>query len=122
MKNINKITLLFIPVLLMVAGQISAKTGSSILASQESFSLNIFLILSYMFLILRGFIWVFIIRYVELSEAYPFMSINYVIILILSAVLFNEQITFFNSAGAVLITSGILLLMNDSLKTKRGGN
>ena len=124
MKNSNnsRILLLFIPVLIMAAGQISAKTGSLILASQESFSINFFLVLSYVFLIMRGFIWIFIIRHVELSTAYPVMSINYVIILAVSVIFFNEELTVFNSAGSILITSGILLLMNDSISGKRGRN
>ena len=122
MKNSNnsRILLLFIPVLIMAAGQISAKTGSLILASQESCSINIFLVLSYIFLIMRGFIWIFIIRHVELSTAYPVMSINYVIILAVSVIFFNEELTVFNAAGSILITSGILLLFNDSLSGKRG--
>ena len=124
MKNSNnsRILLLFIPVLIMAAGQISAKTGSLILASQESFSINIFLVLSYIFLIMRGFIWIFIIRHVELSTAYPVMSINYVIILAVSVIFFNEELTVFNAAGSILITSGILLLMNDTLSGKRVRN
>lgn len=119
-SNNSRILLLFIPVLIMAAGQISAKTGSLILASQEIFSINIFLVLSYIFLIMRGFIWIFIIRHVELSTAYPVMSINYVIILAVSVIFFNEELTVFNSAGSILITSGILLLLNDSLSGKRG--
>jgi undecaprenyl phosphate-alpha-L-ara4N flippase subunit ArnE len=114
--NSNKtILLLFIPVLIMAAGQISAKTGSMILASSESFHLNIYLVMSYLFLILRGFIWIFIIRLVDLSTAYPVMSINYVIILIISTLFFNENLTPFNITGSILITSGILILMYDSL-------
>lgn len=118
--NSNKtILLLFIPVLVMAAGQVSAKTGSLILASSESFQLNIYLVMSYLFLILRGFIWIFIIRHVDLSTAYPVMSINYVIILIISALFFDEKLTPFNITGSILITSGILILMYDSLTEKR---
>ena len=111
----NKL-LLFIPVLLMAAGQISAKTGSHMLSS--SFSINIFLVLSYIFLISRGFIWIFILRYTELSTAYPVMSFNYVLILFISAVFFHEKLTIFNILGSVLITAGILLLLHDKSKEK----
>jgi undecaprenyl phosphate-alpha-L-ara4N flippase subunit ArnE len=113
------ILLLFIPVLIMAAGQVSAKTGSMILASSGSFHLNIYLVMSYLFLILRGFIWIFIIRQVDLSTAYPVMSINYVIILIISAIFFDENLTPFNISGSILITSGIFILMYDSLTEKR---
>ncbi len=46
------------------------------------------------------------------------MSFNYVLILIISAVFFNEKLTHFNILGSVLITAGILLLLNDKLKEK----
>ena len=117
-KNNRALFLLFIPVLIMAAGQISAKTGSLILASQETFSLNLFLVLSYLFLIIRGFIWIFIIRHVELSTAYPVMSLNYVIVLLISAFVFGEKITPFNAAGAALITAGVLLLLNENSRER----
>ncbi len=114
--------ILFIPVLLMAAGQICAKTGSLMITSEEGFPINIFLVMSYFFLILRGLIWVFILKYVELSAAYPFMSLNYVVILIISVLFFDESLTFSNMSGSVLITSGILLLLSDSVTNREGSS
>ena len=118
MKNNNKIILLIIPVIFLAAGQISAKTGSLILASSDLIRINPFLLLSYFFLILRGLSWVIIIKHIDLSAAYPVMSINYIIVLFTANILFKESITFFNLAGSFLISAGILLILHDSLTGK----
>lgn len=45
----------------------------------------------------------------ELSFAYPFVSLSYVLVLIFSAVLFKESITTYKIAGVVLILFGIFI-------------
>jgi uncharacterized membrane protein len=45
----------------------------------------------------------------ELSYAYPFMSIAFILVLVLSAVFFNEAITIPKVLGVVLITAGVII-------------
>ncbi len=45
----------------------------------------------------------------DLSYAYPFMSIPFVIVLLLSALFFQEPVTFSKVAGLTLIVAGIAL-------------
>ncbi len=45
----------------------------------------------------------------ELSYAYPFMSLAFVLVLILSAVLFNESITVPKVLGLALVVAGIII-------------
>jgi uncharacterized membrane protein len=45
----------------------------------------------------------------ELSYAYPFMSLAFVLVLILSAVLFHETVTVPKVLGVLLIVSGIIV-------------
>ena len=45
----------------------------------------------------------------EISHAYPFMSLNFVLVLLLSAVFFNETITLLKVAGLALIILGIIV-------------
>lgn len=45
----------------------------------------------------------------ELSYAYPFMSLAFVFVLILSAVLFHEAMTVSKVLGVVLIMAGIIV-------------
>ena len=45
----------------------------------------------------------------ELSYAYPFTSVGFVLVLILSAVFFHEAITIPKVIGMVLIVAGIII-------------
>jgi len=45
----------------------------------------------------------------EVSYAYPFMSISFIAVLLLSAILFNEPITLGKVIGLLLICSGIIV-------------
>lgn len=45
----------------------------------------------------------------ELSYAYPFMSLAFVLVLILSATIFNERVTIAKVLGLVMIVIGIVV-------------
>ena len=45
----------------------------------------------------------------DLSHAYPFMAINFVLVLILSGLLFNEAITMLKVIGISLVVIGIFV-------------
>ena len=45
----------------------------------------------------------------ELSYAYPFMSLAFVLVLILSAILFHESVTLPKVLGVLLVISGIIV-------------
>jgi drug/metabolite transporter (DMT)-like permease len=53
--------------------------------------------------------WMAALTKFELSYAYPFMSLAFVLILILSAVLFREAITAPKLIGIALIMAGIII-------------
>ncbi len=54
--------------------------------------------------------WIFALRVVKLSIAYPLTSLNYVGILFGSYYFFEEKITLIRVAGVVLIFIGVLLV------------
>lgn len=54
--------------------------------------------------------WIFALRFVKLSIAYPLTSLNYVGILFGSYYLFDEKITPIRIAGVALIFLGVLLV------------
>ena len=112
-KNpLSSYLLLLIPITLLIIGQISTKYGSLLLnnASPETFFfwLNPYIAVGYSCLVLRGIIWVFILRRIELSLAYPLLSISFVIILIFSYYLFGEQISFQKVIGTFFIIGGVI--------------
>ena len=104
--------LLLIPITLLVIGQISTKYGVLLLnnVSPETFffRFNPYIAVGYSCLVLRGIAWVFILRKIELSVAYPFLSISFVIILIFSYYLFGEQIPPQKVIGTFFIIAGVI--------------
>jgi multidrug transporter EmrE-like cation transporter len=53
--------------------------------------------------------WMAALTKFELSRAYPFMALSFVLVLFLSGVFFDEPITLAKVAGIVLITVGLLV-------------
>jgi multidrug transporter EmrE-like cation transporter len=54
--------------------------------------------------------WMAALTKFELSRAYPLTSVSFVLILILSSVLFRESITTFKVVGVLLILAGIVVI------------
>jgi drug/metabolite transporter (DMT)-like permease len=55
-------------------------------------------------------IWLVIGKKYQLSYVYPFMSINYVLALVVGLFLFHEQTTISRTAGAFIIMLGSILI------------
>jgi multidrug transporter EmrE-like cation transporter len=126
MKNF---LLIVFSVVLGVAGQIalkygvgvaSAKTSSRIVQSLDPRSIfnflgsaaaNKFVILGFALYLVSAVSWLIILSRVDLSFAYPLISIGYIIIVILSRFIFNEPVTSFRIAGTLLVCAGVFLLL-----------
>lgn len=59
---------------------------------------------------LSFFIWIKVLSKVELSYAYPMVSIGYIITMIFSYFLFKENISFIRILGVVFIIIGVILI------------
>jgi len=108
-KKTLPLPVLIIPLAIMLTGQIFAKLSGNYIASGGSI-INIYSLVSYICLISRGFVWIFIIRKMRLVYAYPLMSINYILVLFVSRFFFNERIISSNLIGAGLISLGVVLI------------
>jgi drug/metabolite transporter (DMT)-like permease len=64
--------------------------------------------------------WLVVLSRVDLSLAYPFVGLSYVIVVTLARLLFNEHVPPLRWAGVVVIGIGIALI-GISSKTVRGG-
>jgi multidrug transporter EmrE-like cation transporter len=53
--------------------------------------------------------WMAAMTRLELSHAYPFMSLAFILVLVFSALLFNEPVTAQKIVGLVLISVGIIV-------------
>jgi len=58
---------------------------------------------------IASFFWMAAMTKFDLSYAYPFMSFAFILVLVLSAFLFNETITWQKLVGLFLITLGIIV-------------
>ena len=115
-NNYKIYALLVLYFVLLVMGQILGKLGSehiSIANRTIGDALFLYLILSYLLMAVSGFIWLFIIKTLDLSYAYPFMSLSYVTMLFVSYYLFNETITEWKVGGSILITFGVIAVASE---------
>lgn len=113
--------MIFISVVLGVIGQLSMKHGMSkigfISFDLTSLSSNFLRTITAPFVLLGLFsyaisaiFWLVVLSRVDLSYAYPMVSIGYVLVLILSWALFHEHIPFIRIMGVLLICSGVFLI------------
>lgn len=58
---------------------------------------------------LASLTWALALTRFELSYAYPFMSLSFVLVLVLSAALFSEGLTLAKAVGVALIMAGIVV-------------
>jgi len=113
--------LLFFCVALGVVGQLSLKHGMSTIGEIEldvsrvpsmlfrSFA-NPYVLLGYILYGISSLSWLIVISRVELSLAYPMISIGYVLVVILSRMLFAEHVTPLRFIGTLVICFGVFLM------------
>lgn len=53
--------------------------------------------------------WIAALSHLELSRAYPFVSASFVLVLVLSVIVFGEAMTPLKIAGALLIVVGLIV-------------
>jgi len=70
---------------------------------------NPWVISSYVAALLASLFWIAALTQLELSYAYPFISLTFVLVLLLSGLFFHEPITRFKILGLVLIVAGVIV-------------
>ena len=74
------------------------------------FSLNPLVLSGYCAALLASFAWVAALSKFELSYAYPFMSLNFVLVVFVAALAFGESLDAYKLAGLALIVGGVICL------------
>lgn len=118
MKSIRKFSYILLAIFFQSVGGISGKFAAITLSDATLFAVitNAFYIASLACLFFQAVVWQQALVYYPLSFAYPFMSLVNFVILLPSAVLFDEGITITNIVGLSLISIGITVLSRE-----RGG-
>lgn len=68
------------------------------------------ILLGVVFFVLSMVLWLRVLSAMELSRAYPTVSISYLVVLFLSAVFLGEPLTWHKVAGVFFIVLGVLLI------------
>jgi multidrug transporter EmrE-like cation transporter len=71
---------------------------------------NIFLWVSFLCYGLSILIWIIVLSKVEVSYAYAFSSLGYILVTILGALLLHEQVSMVRIAGIIVVCFGIILV------------
>lgn len=121
MSKLFTFVLILINVALAVSGQLSIKAGmkqvgyitfSNILSLlPESFK-NPYVLLGLVAYILAAGTWIMVLSRVDVSFAYPMLSLGYIAVLILSVIFLNEVATLPRIIGTGLIICGIILIFH----------
>lgn len=111
--------LILLDIVMVVAGQFCMKFGINKVGAFNSMPTSQFLVKAFTTpIILLGIalyaisavVWIAILSKVELSFAYPLLSIGYVLILLVSWAFLGEQMNFFKVLGIIFIVFGIIFI------------
>lgn len=75
-----------------------------------NFLMNPWIISSIISTLISGLVWMIVLKKFEISYAYPFLSLNYILIIIFSFSFFNENISLQKIIGSMLIILGIIII------------
>ena len=90
------------------AGQLPADVGKKVLF-YTGLLFDVWVISAVAAAFLAGLAWMAAMTKLELSFAYPFMSLSFVLVLICSAFIFHETVTAAKVVGMLLIIIGIVV-------------
>ena len=91
-----------------LAGELPGGSGEK-LAHLVRLFLNPWVISVFASALLASVTWAAALTRFELSFAYPFMSLSFVLVLLLSVMLFSEALTLSKAVGVALIVAGLIV-------------
>lgn len=116
------VAMVLVPVLIGVVGQICLKYG---MAQVGKFSFdsatailpqfirafsNLWVLAGFAFYFLSSLFWMIVLSRVDLSIAYPMLSMGYAIVLLVSWILFKEPVSAIRWMGVLVIMLGVTLI------------
>jgi multidrug transporter EmrE-like cation transporter len=119
--TVKELILVLIPVFIGAFGQIFLKKGmlqvggfairnTNMLHKFIEIFLNPWVLTGFVFYFLSSLLWLIAISRIQLSIAYPMLSISYILVLVASWFLFNEPVTLVRWSGVAVICAGVYLI------------
>jgi len=114
----DTILIILLGVTLAALGQVSWKLGMNLMGPVTSFSpsnlisilLQPYIVLGLIMYGLSTVFWLIALSRMELSFVYPFISLTYILVLVLSYLVLKESIGLNKIAGTALIILGLFLI------------
>jgi len=111
-------TTIAISILLGVFGQLALKKGMSVFGAVEKLSPGTiigmvtqpFVVAGLFLYAVSAVMWLVVLSKVELSTAYPMLSLGYVLVVLLSWLFFREGLSATKALGVLLICVGVALI------------
>ena len=91
-----------------LAGALPVSSGDKIIFLAKLL-INPWILSSMACALLAGMSWMAALTQLQLSHAYPFIGLTFVMVLVFSGILFQEPITWVKIAGVSLVVAGIAL-------------
>ncbi len=119
MKSLLDVVLLAVDVLMVVAGQFLIKFGVAKVGQFGSMKLsrflmgcatNLHIIAGIALYAISAVVWLALLSRVELSVAYPMLSLGYLLVVFVSWAFLGEAMTAWKIAGVLLISAGVWLV------------
>jgi drug/metabolite transporter (DMT)-like permease len=88
----------------------SVSASSDVVSVSQNLALNPYLLAGLVLYLAATMLWIWLLRTVPLSVAYPFMALAFLFVPLLAAAFLGEPLSFNSSLGAVLIVAGICLI------------
>jgi len=88
----------------------SASASTDVLSVSRDLALNPFLLGGLVVYLATTFLWIWLLRTIPLSVAYPFMALAFLFVPIMGATFLGEPLTVRNAVGAALIITGIWVI------------
>jgi len=115
-NEMRDIAMIIASVVLGLVGQISLKKGM-LLSGSAGLNLSLikvvftpYLLLGLVFYAIAMLLWLSILSRVELSYAYPMLSLGYVFIVLASWLIFKEDISLLRLIGVLFICLGVIMV------------
>jgi len=114
----NVIVIIIIGVILAAFGQVSWKLGMNQAGQLTAFNttalstvlLNPYVLLGFVMYGLSTVFWLLALSKKELSFVYPFISLTYVLVLVLSSLVLKESIGIGKAIGTLIIMLGLMII------------